>query len=199
MNNKKVSTSRLSMSRVRHIREMKRRSGNNSPVVIRTYQIPDSNGKKLSNDAMASIPSKDDVSEQMEELSVTQPPSYPNTSCIFERAKVWKNKEEDSDEKTGEDTDKVQYIPFIPSYLTTQNASKETAAVTPSPPKRKRSTKTVSFNKDVQYINDDDTVKMGNKKTKRNTGDSPSHDTVCVSNDKAWRYDDDDVLYSSDS
>ena len=143
---------------------MRRRSpGNNSPIVIRTYQIPDSNDNKSSNDAIASTPSKDDVSKQMEELSVTQPPSYRNKFCIFERAKVWKHKEEDSDEKAGEDTDKVQYIPFIPSYLTTENASKETAAIAPSPSKRKRSMKTVSFNKDVQYINDNDTVKMSNK------------------------------------
>ena len=187
------------MSRARYIREMRRRSGNNSPIVIRTYQIPDSNDNKSSNDAIASTPSKDDVTKQMEELSVAQPPLFPNTSCIFERAKIWKNNEEDSDKNTCEDRDKVKYIPFIPSYLTTENASKETAAVTPSPPKRKRSMKIVSFSKDVHFINDDDTVKMSNKKTKRNTGDSPSHDTVRVSNDKAWRYDHDDVSYCSDS
>ena len=173
--------------------------GNNSPITLHTYQIPDPNDDKSTNEAIASKISDKDVCKEMEDLSlVVQPPLSPDTSCRFERAEIWKNDEEDSEESPCKEGDIIQYIPFIPSYLSTENTNKETPAVTPSPPKCKRSMKIVSFNKNVQHINDDDTVKTSNKKTKRYTKDSPSHDTVRVSNDKAWRYDDDDVSYSSD-
>ena len=120
----------------------------------------------------------------------------PNTSCVFESAEVWKDKNKDSEESTCKE-EKFHNSPFIPSYLCTDNGE-ETAAVTPSP-KRKLSNKRVLFDEKVEFISDDDTVKISNKKSKKYSQESPSHDTVCSAIDRAWSYDNDDLLYCSNS
>lgn len=90
---KASSKSRLSMSRVRNIRKMRRESGDMSPITIRTYQIPES-------DIVTSLPppspsprprppppvstntSHEDVARELEVLSIEEPPVF-DLSFLF--------------------------------------------------------------------------------------------------------------------
>ena len=63
-------------------------------------------------------------------------------------------KNDNSEENSSKEEEKFKYIPFIPSYLSTDNKNEKTTAVRPSP-KRKVSKKKISFTEKVVHIDDE--------------------------------------------
>ena len=117
-------------------------------------------------------------------------------ACL-KRQKCGLGKKEDED-KTTIEKDKPLYIPYLPSYLSTPNKNGEATVVTPSTI-RKQSRKRVSISKNVEYIHDEAAAKTGSKKERTHSRSSPSHKTGPSTKDKAWKYDDNNVPYCSDS
>ena len=170
--------------------------GDNLPIVIRTYQVPhESNYDTVENKCPSTVSKQ--ICDEMEDLSLAQPPLFPNMSCVFEKAEMWKDGKDSEDSMNAQKKD-PDYTLHIPSYLFTPTKRKYVPSFTPSP-ERKRSMKEVSWSDKVEYIDDDSTVKTSNKKARTHVQSSPSHKTGPSAKDKAWKYDDNDLSYCSHS
>ena len=95
---------------------------------------------------------------------------------------------------------KQQHLPcYLPQSLSTKSIYKKKTAVTQSYCKRKRTMRRVSFYNKLEYINGKSTMKNTYKKRRTHTQRIPSHDSAPSAIGRAWRYDNDDVSYCSDS
>ena len=200
MDEKLVSKSRLSMSGRRSERRMKSEKGDNSPAFIRT-PIPESNDTKSTPPSKGTKPPYKDECKGKTDVSLFPSTLFPNRICTFEKELkelARKNEKDDSKDSSFVAIQRVNYIPYIPSYLYTDNKNEGTAAVTPSP-KHKVTKKRVLCKEKVEHINNDNALKTSKKKRKTTTQESPNHNIMRASTDRAWSYDYDDVSYSSDS
>ena len=133
------------------------------------------------------------------------PSLFPNRKM---RQYKLKDKNEKSDEEDTEDDlmQKKKLVLYIPSQLMSDNNNN---AVTPSPKKRK-SKKRITWNDNDEYINDIisdnnsvDTIQTANKNRKKKQRTisfyySPVSPKPSA-NGADWKYDHDDVSYSSDN
>ena len=144
-----------------------------------------------------SKPCDDKVCEEMDNLSLTQDLVSPNKSCVYEKQDTSIDEKNQCKGNTMvDDSNKLQHLPcYLPQSLSIKNMKKEIPLVTPLCSKRKQSMRRVTFRDKVEYINDK--MMMNNTNKKRRT--SPSYKPAPCAMDRAWRYDDDDVSYCSDT
>ena len=94
-------------------------------------------------------------------ISLTQASLFPTKSCVFEKTEKQIDKIDYCEDNTMVEDYKLQHVNcYLSPSLPTQSKNEDIPAVTPPYSKRERSITRVSWNKKVEYINDEVTVSL---------------------------------------
>ena len=200
---KKISKSRLSLQRARAIRKLRQLSDDHTPISILRYNLSPDMYDCYRPPKMHQVSSKS-TGELFPTLFSNHSTSIKQDACKSSK-RVKKEGGENDAMKDTRGTPLINNNKFSQSF--TNNMKQESIVVTPSPI-RKRSPKQISWSRCIDFNNDRYVMDEnegnctsegnGTTMTKSNQARQLQHflpSAMCP----AWRYDNDDVSYSSDA